>query len=105
MVLAEDVAAFAARCAGCSGIYNLTDGCHPKIRELDEAIASRLNKKVKKIPASLIKSSARAGDLLPFLPINSIKFEKLTSSLTFSDANARREIGWQSRAVVDNLEM
>ena len=85
--------------------YNLTDGCHPTIRELDEAIAQDLTEESRHIPASFVKSAARAGDFLPFLPINSIKFEKLTSSLTFSDAKARREIGWQSRPVVDNLEI
>ncbi len=103
MVLAEDVAGFIASFKGPSGTFNLTDGCHPTIKELDEAIASRLNRRVKKIPASLVKLAARTGDFLPFLPINSIKFKKLTLSLTFSDAKARREIGWQSRPVVDNL--
>lgn len=105
MVLAEDVAGFIATYKGLSGIYNLTDGCHPAIRELDGAIASRLDRRVKEIPVSVVKSAARTGDLLPFLPINTVKFEKLTSSLTFSDVKARMEIGWQSRPVVDNLEI
>lgn len=105
MVLAEDVARLIASYKGPSGIYNLTDGCHPSIKELDEAMAYKLNRRIKHIPASLVKFAARVGDLFPFLPINSTKVEKLTSSLTFSDEKARREIGWQSRPVIDNLEI
>jgi len=105
MVLAEDVAGFIASCEAYSGTYNLTDGCHPSIKELDEAIASRLNRRIKKTPSSLVKLAARTGDFLPLIPINSVKYKKLTSSLTFSDAKARREISWQSRPVVDNFEV
>lgn len=105
MVLAEDVAGFIASCKAHSGTYNLTDGCHPSIKELDKAMAYKLNRRIKHIPASLVKFAARIGALLPFLPINSTKFEKLTSSLTFSDDKARREIGWVSRSVVSNMEI
>lgn len=105
IVLASDVAEFIAGCRDCSGTYHLTDGQHPSLFELEQAIALRLNRHIRKVPALLIRSVARLGDLIPLIPINSAKFEKLTSSLTFSDAKARREIGWQSRPVVENLEL
>jgi len=105
IVLASDVAEFIAGCRDCSGTYHLTDGQHPSLFELEQAIASRLKRHIKEIPAPLIKSVARLGDMIPLIPINSAKFEKLTSSLTFSDAKARREIGWKSRPVVKNLEL
>jgi nucleoside-diphosphate-sugar epimerase len=104
MVLASDVAEFISTCRDCSGTYNLTDGHHPSLWELDQAIASSLNRRIRKIPTLLIKFIARLGDFIPFIPIYSMKFKKLTSSLTFSDARARREIGWQSKPVVENLQ-
>ena len=103
MVLAEDVAKLVAAYTGSSGTYNLTDGYNPEVRELDKAIASAVGRKIRVLPDSIVRTAALMGDLLPFLPINSLKYKKLTSSLTFSDAKARREIGWQSKSVIENL--
>lgn len=105
MVLASDLASFVASCNEISGIYNLTDGVHPTIRELDTAIASRLNKTIKQIPEPIVRTAAKIGDLLPIIPISTARYKKLTSSLTFSDEKARREIGWKSRPVIKNLEI
>jgi nucleoside-diphosphate-sugar epimerase len=105
IVLAEDVASHISKCNTCSGIYNLTDGVHPTIRELDEAIAFKCGKRIKVLPHSLVKLAARAGDIIPLIPINSMKLEKLTSTLTFSDVKARRELGWNPMGVVDHIEI
>lgn len=105
MVLAEDVAEFVANIKPCSGIYNLTDGYHPSLCELDQAIAAKLNKKIRKIPVCYIKPVARLGDIIPLIPINSEKFEKLTCTLTFSDTRARMEIGWHSKPVIENFQL
>jgi nucleoside-diphosphate-sugar epimerase len=105
IVLADDVATLIARCNGCSGIYNLTDGVHPYLHNLDEAIASQLGRRIKVLPRSVVEIAARIGDILPFLPLNTLKLSKLTSTLTFSDAKARKELGWKPRPVVGNLEI
>lgn len=105
MVLADDVAEFISTYKGPSGTFNLTDGCHPTIRDLDEAIASKLGRRIKALPRSVVRIAACAGDIFPFLPLNTLKLCKLTSSLTFSDAKARAELAWSPRAVVDHLEI
>ena len=105
MVLAEDVASLILKCNTCSGIYNLTDGIHPTIRELDEAIALKLGAKIKALPQPIVQLATRAGDIIPLIPINSVKLEKLTSTLTFSDVKARKELGWNPRGVIDQLEI
>jgi GlcNAc-P-P-Und epimerase len=105
MVLAEDVAGLISGCSTCSGIYNLTDGIHPSIRELDEAIALKCGKRIKVLPQSIVRFVARAGDIMPFIPMNTLKLGKLTSTLTFSDEKARRELDWNPRSVLENLEI
>jgi nucleoside-diphosphate-sugar epimerase len=104
MVLASDIASFVERCKGFSGIYNLTDGYHPSVRELGEAVALHYNKRIRIIPEPLLRIAASAGDFLPFLPIDSTRLKKLTSSLTFSDQRARNEIGWLSRSVIESSD-
>jgi len=104
IVLAEDVARFIASCPNISGTFNLTDGYHPSVREIETAIGSALHKKIRHIPFPILRMAARLGDIFPPSPLNSMKLNKLTSSLTFSDTRARSEIGWQSRPVIEYLE-
>lgn len=103
MVLAEDVAEFIASSIGKSGTYNLTDGYHPTYQQLEETIATQSGKRIKTIPAYIANAAARVGDYLPGFPINTTKLQKLTSSLTFSDEKARREVGWKPKPVLANL--
>jgi nucleoside-diphosphate-sugar epimerase len=103
IVLAEDVAAFIASGVKASGIYNLTDGYNPSLRELETLIAEKTGKRIKVLPYSLIKVLAKAGDLMPKFPVNSLRLSKLTSTLTFSDRKAREEIGWHSGSVIEKL--
>ena len=105
MVLAEDVARFIPAVALIGGVYNLTDGYHPSMLELELAIASRLNKSApRRLPDFILRMAARLGDLLPDgFPINSSKFEKLTSTLIFSDVKARTQAGWNPRRVINYL--
>lgn len=103
MVLASDLARFLLSLRNASGVYHLTDGFHPSYRELEDYIAQHFQKKIRHIPAKVIQLAARAGDLLPFLPVNSSLLKKLTSSLTFSDQKARTELNWTSRPVVGNI--
>lgn len=104
MVLAEDVAQFIPIVQSVGGIYNLTDGHHPTMTQLEHALAKLLKKRQPiRLPDRIVKFMARAGDLIgKKSPLNSLKYTKLISPLTFSDAKARA-IGWNPRQVISNL--
>lgn len=106
MVLAEDVAKLIADCPAVSGIYNLTDGCHPTIAELESLICKQLNKsKPINLPLGFAKSLSRIGDFLPVFPINSMTIKKITQDLTFSDVKARQDLGWNPSSVLKNWKI
>lgn len=103
MVLAEDVARFIPAIQHTGGIYNLTDGYNPSMAELEHALAVALGKnKPLRMPDGVLKFLARAGDVVRIIPLNTVKFNKLTATLTFSDARARAA-GWNPRSVIRNL--
>ncbi len=78
VVNAADIARLILRLKHHSGIYNLTSGSHPTIREIDTLIAKQLSKKVKVMPVFMAQLLAKTGDLLPFFPFNSRRLSKLT---------------------------
>lgn len=101
MVLAEDIARFITVIAPIGGIYNLTDGVHPTLKELSTVLAK---KKLLNLPLHLAKIFAKIGDLLGDVsPLNSKKLKKLTFDLTFDDSKAR-ENGWNSQSVLEFLK-
>nr|WP_287938003.1 NAD-dependent epimerase/dehydratase family protein [Algoriphagus sp.] len=104
MVWAEDVAKLIPNLIGKSGIYQLCDGQHPKLAELDSAIAKHFNKNIRSIPRSILIPLSKIGDLLPFFPINTYRVKKLSQTLTFSDAKARTELGWSPSPVLEKLK-
>ncbi|GAB3807991.1 NAD-dependent epimerase/dehydratase family protein [Spirosoma humi] len=108
MVRADDVAAVITRAANVGGTFNLTDGYHPTVRELEEAIARKLGRKkpIPAVPLSLVNPIARLGDGINavgsrWFPVDSITLRKLTSTLTFSDEPARQQLNWRPRLVLD----
>lgn len=106
MVLAEDVANFMPVVMYLGGIYNLTDGQHPNFFNLSKHIANNLGKK--KIP-NVSKYFAfvlsKFGDIIGAnFPINSDKFIKIISDLTFDDSKAR-SIGWKSTSVLKDFNV
>jgi nucleoside-diphosphate-sugar epimerase len=107
MVLAEDVAKIIPVAASVGGIYNLTDGYHPRFSELSGVIAKQLTKnKPANIPAWLAKFMAKIGDLLGSKsPINSDKLKKITSDLTFDDSKARKLLGWNPTPVLNGFKI
>jgi nucleoside-diphosphate-sugar epimerase len=107
MVLASDVAKFIPKVAEIGGIFNLTDGYHPNFNELSSLIASQLGKsKPFNIPKSLIFVLAKIGDLIGYnLPINSDKFNKITSELTFDDTKARKLAYWKPTPVLEGFKI
>ena len=107
MVRADDVAAVIIRAAEIGGTFNLTDGCHPSVREVEESIARQVGKKSRlSVPLKLAKVLAYVGDGINALvgrrfPLDSIALQKLTHSLTFSDELARKQLEWNPRPVLD----
>ena len=105
MVLAKDIAILLTRIRDQNGVYNLTDGHHPTVAELDSYLSSFYGKKVRSLPLKSINWIAKLGDLVPVFPINTYRVAKLKESLTFDDSKARKELGWESRPVVGNLDL
>lgn len=103
MVMAEDIARSLPDWLNKSGNYNLTDGVHPSMAELDSKLAEKLGKKVKKMPLWPLRILAKIGDRIPGFPLNSYRLAKLSHSLTFSDQKAQAELGWTPRSVLENF--
>lgn len=105
MVLAEDVAKLINSLPlDKSGTYNLTDGIHPAFNEVEACIEQRVNSRSLNLPFSIVKLMAVLGDILSQLnlptPLNSLKLKKMTSTLTFDDSKARRELNWNPNPVL-----
>ena len=108
IVRADDVATVLTRAADVGGTFNLTDGYHPTVRELEDSLARQLGRRkpIPAIPLPLIKVLARVGDGINAVvgrrfPLDSIAVRKLTSTLTFSDELARQQLSWNPCPVLD----
>lgn len=103
MVLAEDVALAIFKVCKIGGIFNLTDGHHPTIKELSNLISLQYQNKINlELPNFLIKSLSYLGDIFgKFAPINSNRYKKLISTLTFDDSKARNIFGWNPTPVLN----
>ncbi len=110
IVLATDIAKLMADYSWTqSGIYNLTDGIHPTFNQVEQAIEKALGTKIKlNLPLSLVNLLALVGDMANTLklpsPLNSSVVKKMTSSLTFNDDKARKELGWNPNPVLPFIE-
>lgn len=107
MVLAEDVANFIIDASLVGGIYNLTDGHHPTFNELSKVISFKLGKVgVYNLPKRLAKMLAFTGDIFGKLfPFNTSVYNKITSTLTFDDSEARKAFGWKPKPIIENLDI
>lgn len=103
MVGTADLAALLPHLSGQSGIYNLTDGRGHSIADIDTHIAKMLKKKVIAIPDFVLKLIATVGGIIPGFPLNRSRYNKLNSTLTFSDAKARKELNWNPKDALDSL--
>lgn len=102
ILLARDVAIAILTNASKEGIYNLTDGKHPTLAQIEEVICKQLGKKVPiSIPIWLLKMVAFLGDFIgEKAPINTYKLEKLTSTLTFNSNKAAQELNFKPHAFI-----
>jgi nucleoside-diphosphate-sugar epimerase len=86
-----------------AGIYNLTDGCHPSLKEIESRISEQLHRPIRQVPLPFLKGAARIGDLWRGFPLNTSKLNKLTMDLTFNDDKARRELQWNPPPALNEL--
>lgn len=107
VLMVQDIAALIPLLVEKGGIYNVCDDTQPSFRELETIISNQLGKKKpKSIPFFVAKAMALIGDLLgPKVPINSLKLKKITESLTFSNAKAKKELGWKPLSVLKNYKI
>ena len=108
MVWGAEVGRILPKLARAGGVFHLTDGHHPSFAELEAALAEALNKKSPwRLPLGVAKLGAWTGDILNQwtklnVPLNTRSLTKMTSTLTFSDERARKELGWNPSRVVDH---
>lgn len=107
ILMAEDIARLIPVLEEKSGIYNVCDTRQPSFGEISASVAKQLGKhKPISIPYWMAWCMAKMGDLLGSkAPINSYKLEKMTKSLTFSNAKARHELNWEPLDVLDNYKI
>ena len=105
MVLAQDVASLLLRIQKSSGIYNLTDGYNPTLKELEDFLASHYQRKIRTIHPKILDFLCKMGDNIQSFPINSYRLSKLSDTLTFDDTKAKNELGWKPRPVIGNLDL
>jgi nucleoside-diphosphate-sugar epimerase len=107
MVLASDISNYIITVANLGGIYNLTDGFHPTFNDLSKSISKKLNRiSTPNLPYYFAFIIAKFGDLFgEKFPLNSNKLKKITSSLTFNDSLARKNFGWTSNSVIENINL
>ncbi|MFD2573467.1 NAD-dependent epimerase/dehydratase family protein [Spirosoma soli] len=107
MVRADDVAAVMIRAAEKGGTFNLTDGYHPSVWEIETAFMRLVGRShLINMPLSVAKTIGKVGDGIATVtgrrfPFDSSTYQKLTSSLTFSDEAARQQLNWNPRPVLN----
>lgn len=86
-----------------SGVYNLCDGIHPSIADIDTAIAKIYKRKIQVLPPwslRFVNSVFRT-----FKPTRGLseKIDKMNNTLTFNDAKARRQLNWKPNPAIQDL--
>lgn len=107
VLLASDIAKLVPSLSEKGGVYNLCDSRNPSLRELSTRIADGMEKPApRSIPLPCARLLAHIGNHLgPKTPFNSVRLEKMTKSLTFSNEKARRELGWEPLDVLENYKI
>ncbi len=107
ILMAEDIAILLPLVAQKGGIYNVCDTNQPTFGQLASSVAQQLHKREPiSIPYWMAWMLAKIGDLLgEKAPINTSKLQKITQSLTFSNAKARKELVWEPKDVLANYKI
>lgn len=105
MLLVDDLSKFLLSNINTNGIYNLVGPRDYYISEIENALKEKYSRKsLIYIPVWFLKPFAIIGDKFTKFPINSEVLIKLTSTLTFSDFRARKEINWLSNDVIEYIK-
>ncbi|MGL5681446.1 MAG: NAD-dependent epimerase/dehydratase family protein [Marinifilaceae bacterium] len=87
------------------GIYNVCSDYAPTFKEIEDVIAKYYKRPIISIPLWAIKPMAKVGDMFgPGFIFNSLKLNKITSSLTFSNEKIKADTGWKPTDVISNLK-
>lgn len=107
VLMVQDIPNLVPLLAEKGGTYNVCDSEHPTFRDLEKLIAKQLGKSNPlSIPNSLARVLAKVGDGFGNrAPLNTLKLNKITRSLTFSNEKARRELGWEPLNVLENFKI
>lgn len=107
VLMVDDIAYLIPLLVEKGGVYNICDDEHPTFRALEDVISKQLGKSLPlSIPYWFAKCLAFVGDCLGTkAPINSVKLNKITESLTFSNEKAKKELGWRPLSVLDNFKI
>ena len=107
VLMVQDIANILPLLVEEGGVYNVCDSSQPTFRELENIICKQLGKSLPmSIPYFIAKCMALLGDLLGNkAPINSLKLDKITKSLTFSNEKAMRELGWTPTNVLEHFRI
>ena len=107
VLMVQDIANLTPLLIDNGGVYNVCDCEQPTFRDLEKLISSQLGKRPPmSIPYWVAKCMALVGDCLgKKAPINSLKLNKITKSLTFSNEKAMRELGWKPMNVLENYRI
>lgn len=107
VLMVQDIARLVPLLVERGGTYNVCDSGHPMFCELESLISRQLHKKrPASIPYCLAKGLACLGDCIGNkAPINSLRLDKITKSLTFSNEKAKRELDWEPMDVIENFKI
>lgn len=106
VVVARDIAKLIPTLSKVGGTYNLSDGYHPTYQELGKLFAEKLQTKPPLVMSPwlakvLATGGEVAGNLIKKnLPFNDRTLSKMTSSLTFSDQKAVKDLNWQPESAL-----
>lgn len=107
IMMVQDIATLVDLVKDKGGVYNVCDDYNPSFGEISVSIARQLGKhKPFNLPYWIAWCLAKVGDLMGHkAPINSYRLTKMTESLTFSNAKAKKELGWQPLDVLKNYSI
>ena len=107
VLMVQDIARLVPLLEAKGGIYNVCDSEQPTVRSLETSICKQLGKSLPiSVPYWFAKALALVGDCLGRkAPINSMKLEKITKSLTFNNEKAIRELGWKPLDVLEHFKI
>ena len=107
VLMVQDISNLIPLLAEKGGTYNVCDAYQPTFWELESVICRQLGESMPlSIPYWLAKSMAVVGDCFGSkAPVNSLKLNKITKSLTFSNEKAMRELGWKPMNVLENFKI